>query len=104
MQYRGVASVDRARDDQARDATPSSRPMAQSLPSQMPAEVTQRWRVLAEQRYAHFLELHQTGRWKHYYTEHDFLIRMRETMRLLDMWKSLSGPETTVAEESNGTA
>jgi hypothetical protein len=104
MQYRGVASADSARDDQARETSPFSPSMAQSLPSQMSAEVTQRWRALAEQRYAHFLELHETGRWKHYYTEHEFLIRMRETMRLLDMWKSLSGPEAAVADESNGAA
>ena len=92
MQYRGVAPIDRAGDDDRRQAPHISSSMAQSSPIQMPSDVTQKWRALAEQRYAHFVELQQTGRWKYYYSEHDFLVRMREAVHLLEMWTTLTIP------------
>jgi uncharacterized repeat protein (TIGR03809 family) len=58
--------------------------------SQMSPELTARWRQLAEQRCVHFLELQQTGRWKHYYSEREFLIRLRDAMHLLETWNKLA--------------
>jgi uncharacterized repeat protein (TIGR03809 family) len=58
--------------------------------SQMSPELTARWRELAEQRCVHFLELQQTGRWKHYYSEREFLIRLRDAMHLLETWNKLA--------------
>ena len=40
-------------------------------------EVAQKWRALAERRRAHFVELYHTGRWKRYYSEEQFLLKMR---------------------------
>ena len=54
-------------------------------------EVVEKWRALAEQRRAHFLELYTTGRWRLYYEEHDFIVRMREASRLAEMWNHLAG-------------
>jgi hypothetical protein len=96
MQYSGVASFESARDDDRRQAPYISSSMAQSLPCQMPSAITQKWRALAIQRRDHFLELHQTGRWKLYYSEHDFLIRLREAVHLLELWDTLT---PSVAEE-----
>ena len=54
--------------------------MSGQIPRCMPVEITRRWRELAEQRRAHFIELYDTGRWKHYYTEHEFLTEMRKAV------------------------
>jgi len=86
MWYRGVASFESARDDRRRQAPHIYSSMAQSSPGQMPAATTHKWRELALQRHAHFLELYQTGRWKLYYSEHDFLIRMRRSGASLESW------------------
>ncbi len=53
-------------------------------------EVAQKWRTLAEMRHAHFLDLHQSGRWKHYYSEKQFLDLMRETVRLTERWAAIA--------------
>jgi hypothetical protein len=102
MQYRGVAGIDSARDDDRRQAPSIPSPMPQFSACQMPSEITQKWRALAIQRHAHFVELQQTGRWKHYYSEHDFLIRMREAVHLLELWNTLMIPGTK--EKRAGTA
>jgi uncharacterized repeat protein (TIGR03809 family) len=58
----------------------------------MPVEITQKWRALAERRCAHFLELYESGRWKHYYTEEELLAHTREAVRLSEAWTQLSNP------------
>jgi uncharacterized repeat protein (TIGR03809 family) len=64
--------------------------MSEQIPRCMPVEITRRWRALAEQRRAHFIELYDTGRWKHYYTEAQLLARMREAIHLAETWEQLS--------------
>ena len=64
-------------------------------------EVTQKWRALAEQRHRHFMELHETGRWKHYYSEHEFLIRLRESVRLLQTWEELTTETAPAADAAD---
>ena len=58
----------------------------------MPIEITQRWRALAEQRRAHLIDLYDTGRWKHYYSEDQLLAKMRDAIRLVETWEQLSTP------------
>ena len=70
--------------------------MSEQIPRCMPVEITRRWRALAEQRRAHFIELYDTGRWKHYYTEEQLLARMREAIRLTETWDRLSTPPDEV--------
>lgn len=55
-------------------------------------EVAQKWRLLAERRCAHFLDLHRSGRWKHYYSEAQFLHRMREAIQLSERWTEIAPP------------
>jgi uncharacterized repeat protein (TIGR03809 family) len=66
--------------------------MAAQIPRCMPVEITQKWRALAERRCAHFLELYESGRWKHYYTEEELLARTREAVRLSEAWNRLAAP------------
>ncbi len=67
--------------------------MSEQIPRCMSVEITRRWRDLADKRRAHFIELYDTGRWKHYYTEEQLVARMREAINLADAWERLSaGP------------
>jgi uncharacterized repeat protein (TIGR03809 family) len=52
--------------------------------------VAQKWRALAERRRAHFVELYDSGRWKRYYSEEQFLHRMREAIRLTEQWADVA--------------
>jgi len=53
-------------------------------------EVARKWRVLAEQRRAHFVELHHSGRWRRYYSEEKFLERMRDAIRACERWADIA--------------
>jgi uncharacterized repeat protein (TIGR03809 family) len=55
-----------------------------------PDQVTRRWSALAERRRSYFIELYQSGRWKRYYTEADFVIRMREVFQAAEQWEKLA--------------
>lgn len=58
--------------------------------SQPYGDVARKWCDLAERRRAHFVELYRSGRWKHYYTEEQFLVRMREVIHAADTWAQLA--------------
>jgi len=60
-------------------------------------QVAQRWRDLAERRRSHFIELYETGRWKHYYTEAEFIGRMREVVQSAEAWKKLASPQSAAS-------
>ena len=49
-----------------------------------------RWRILAQQRMDHLIELYQTGRWKRYHKESDFLEMVQEARAALKMWEQLA--------------
>jgi uncharacterized repeat protein (TIGR03809 family) len=53
-------------------------------------EVALKWRALAERRRAHYIELYQSGRWKLYFTEEQFLVRMREAVRSSERWAEIA--------------
>jgi uncharacterized repeat protein (TIGR03809 family) len=63
----------------------------QALPTAQPSdEIARRWRDLANRRRSHFVELYESGRWKLYYTEADFLLRMREVCQAAEQWEKLA--------------
>jgi uncharacterized repeat protein (TIGR03809 family) len=73
--------------------------MSEPWPQSMSDEITRKWHALAERRRAHFIELYDSGRWKRYYSEGDFVAQMRETVKLADTWARLSNePPPVVAE------
>jgi uncharacterized repeat protein (TIGR03809 family) len=45
-----------------------------------------KWRNIAERRRDHHLDLYKSGRWKHYYTDEEFLIEMRQAVATADRW------------------
>ncbi len=65
--------------------------MSEQILRCMSAEITRRWRDLAEKRRAHLVELYESGRWKRYYTEDQLIARMREAINLSETWERLSG-------------
>ncbi len=70
------------------------------------ATLSRQWRELAERRRAHFIELYQTGRWKHYYTEEEFVAQIREAFNAAETWARLApaAPVTLAVSEGGERA
>ena len=49
-----------------------------------------KWRDLAERRRAHVVELFESGRWRHYYSDTEFLVEMRKAMAIAQKWAQLA--------------
>jgi uncharacterized repeat protein (TIGR03809 family) len=64
--------------------------MAERLSARALDQVAQKWCDLAERRRAHFLDMYQSGRWRHYYTEEQFIRRMREAIRAAETWARIA--------------
>jgi uncharacterized repeat protein (TIGR03809 family) len=60
--------------------------------------IAQKWRDLAEKRRDYYAELYRTGRWKIYYTEHEFVMRMREVAGVVDRWAAAAPRPADAAE------
>jgi hypothetical protein len=67
--------------------------MPGSQPARLYGELAQQWRELAERRRAHFVDLQQSGRWKHYYTEVQFLAEMQEAVRAAETWARIASAD-----------
>jgi hypothetical protein len=52
--------------------------------------ITQKWRTLVERQRDQMAELYRTQRWKHYYTEEEFVLRTRTMRRLVELWTKLA--------------
>ncbi len=61
-------------------------------------EVSRKWRDLAERRLRYFTELYRSGRWKHYYTQEKFALRMLDVIRAAKVWRELA--DSTPAQNS----
>src|SRR6266516_770469 len=83
------------------ETSPRTCDPAPSMSARSPADaleaVAQKWRALAERRRAHFVELYDSGRWKHYYNETQFLCRLREAIRLTERWIEIAPPRADEA-------
>jgi uncharacterized repeat protein (TIGR03809 family) len=53
--------------------------------------IARRWLALIERRQEHFLDLCDSGRWRHYYTHAEFLDEMRKVLRVRDQWAAIAG-------------
>jgi uncharacterized repeat protein (TIGR03809 family) len=51
--------------------------------------VVERWCVLAEQRLDYLTELYESGRWRRFHTELDFLQNVQEAKRAVTTWRGL---------------
>jgi hypothetical protein len=47
--------------------------------------------ALAEQRCAYFIELHQSGRWRHYYTAEQLTAEMRDAVQIAERLHHMAG-------------
>jgi uncharacterized repeat protein (TIGR03809 family) len=54
-------------------------------------EIARKWHDLAERRLDYFTELYRSGRWKHYYTQERFAMRMLDVIRAAKVWSELAG-------------
>lgn len=63
-------------------------------------QLAQKWSEVAERRCAHFIELYESGRWKHYYTEAEFVVRLREVFHAADEWERLASAQSDVPKAS----
>ena len=49
-----------------------------------------KWRALAERRRDHHFDLYKTGRWRHYYTDQEFLTELRTAIALAQRWAKIA--------------
>ena len=66
----------------------------QARPTAFSKDQVARWRDLADRRRSHFIELYETGRWKLYYTESEFILRMREVVQAAERWEKLASGQS----------
>jgi uncharacterized repeat protein (TIGR03809 family) len=68
----------------------------------LPADVARgrnivaRWCNLAEQRLEHLTELFESGRWRRYHTELDFLENIQEAKAAVETWRDLLSREASL--------
>jgi len=56
--------------------------------------VARKWLALAERRQVHFIELADSGRWRHYFSRDEFNAEVRKAAALRDQWARLAGIPT----------
>jgi uncharacterized repeat protein (TIGR03809 family) len=58
-------------------------------------DIVARWCGLAEQRLDYLTELFESGRWRRYHSERDFLENIREAKDAVETWRGLMNGEAT---------
>jgi len=53
-------------------------------------KIAQKWRDLAERRREYFVDLYRSGRWKHYYSEDEFVLIMKEVVEVTETWARIA--------------
>lgn len=71
--------------------------MAEGIPLAFPVDLTRKWRALAERRKAHLVDLYDSGRWRLYYSEQEYILRLREAIGAVERW---SATEQSAAREA----
>jgi hypothetical protein len=60
----------------------------------MSSDLLDKLHQLAERRQAHFSDLHNSGRWRHYYaSENEVIAVVRDAERATDNWKQMTQPD-----------
>lgn len=63
--------------------------MASTIPRSMSAAMLRKLHALAERRCAYFIELHQSGRWRHYYKADELAVQMREAAQVAERLQAI---------------
>jgi uncharacterized repeat protein (TIGR03809 family) len=58
-------------------------------------DIVARWCALAERRLDYLTELFETGRWRRYHSERDFLENIQEAKSAVEIWRDLSTREAS---------
>jgi uncharacterized repeat protein (TIGR03809 family) len=58
-------------------------------------EIIERWCALAERRLDYLTDLFESGRWRRFHTEADFLDNIREAKAAVETWRGLASAEAT---------
>ena len=66
--------------------------------------IVARWCKLAEQRLEHLTELFETGRWRRYHTELEFLENIQEAKAAVETWRDLLSREAALDNTPLDTA
>jgi hypothetical protein len=53
--------------------------------------IARKWLALAERRQAHFLDLSDSGRWRHYFTQAELDVEIRKASQLRAQWAKIAG-------------
>ena len=56
---------------------------------QTSVEAVRKWHMLAERRRRHYVELYRSERWRRYFTEEAFLLRMRDVIQNVETWAKI---------------
>jgi uncharacterized repeat protein (TIGR03809 family) len=70
--------------------------MAQPADVARGRNIVARWCNLAEQRLEYLTELFETGRWRRYHTELDFLENIQEAKAAVETWRDLLSREASL--------
>ena len=52
-------------------------------------DAVRKWHALAERRRRHYVELYRSERWRRYFTEEAFLLRMRDAIQNVETWANI---------------
>lgn len=73
--------------------------MASTIPCSMSHVTLRKLHSLAERRCAYFIELHQSGRWRHYYTPGQLAAQMREAVMIAERLQQMLDANVSVARQ-----
>lgn len=59
--------------------------------------IARKWCDFAERRQAYYVELYRSGRWKHYYNEEQYALRLRDVIDAAKAFRAVVGPEAADA-------
>ena len=54
----------------------------------------ERWQALAEHRLAHMTQLYDSGRWRRYFSEAQFVDVLREARAGVEKWRKIAGRQS----------
>jgi len=64
------------------------------------ARAALKWTELAERRREHYIELYESGRWRHYHTDHAFLAQLRQAFATAENWARIAHRSEALAAEA----
>ena len=70
--------------------------MAQRTDVERGRAIVERWCVLAEQRLDYLITLQESGRWRRFHSEADFLDNIRDAQAAVETWRLLASREAAL--------